>query len=99
LPVAGRLADVFLNIPFAASHEYLYIALVAGLVGLRLNPRCVLEVAPQQSRLQRPYKLIASCPYSIHDLSRSESKSSARMCSRHERSRTWSLPRANWPKP
>lgn len=66
---ARRPADVFLNIPFADSHEFLYVALVAGLVALRLNPRCVLEIPPQQSRLERLYRLIASCPYSIHDLS------------------------------
>lgn len=69
MAVAKRSADVFLNIPFADSHEFLYIALIAGLVALRLNPRCVLEIPPQQSRLQRLYQLIASCPYSIHDLS------------------------------
>jgi hypothetical protein len=69
LAVAKRSADVFLNIPFADSHEFLYVALIAGLVTLRLNPRCVLEIPPQQSRLQRLYQLIASCPYSIHDLS------------------------------
>jgi hypothetical protein len=39
------------------------------LIGLRLNPRCVLEVPPQQSRLERLYRLIAASPYSIHDLS------------------------------
>lgn len=69
MAVAKRPADVFLNIPFADSHEFLYVSLVAGLVALRLNPRCVLEIPPQQSRLQRLYQLIASCPYSIHDLS------------------------------
>jgi hypothetical protein len=69
LAVAKRPADVFLNIPFTDSHEFLYVALIAGLVALRLNPRCVLEIPPQQSRLQRLYQLIASCPYSIHDLS------------------------------
>ena len=69
MAVAKRPADVFLNIPFADSHEFLYISLIAGLVALRLNPRCVLEIPPQQSRLQRLYQLIASCPYSIHDLS------------------------------
>ena len=69
MAVAKRPADVFLNIPFADSHEFLYVALIAGLVAFRLNPRCVLEIPPQQSRLQRLYQLIASCPYSIHDLS------------------------------
>ena len=69
MAVAKRPADVFLNIPFADSHEFLYIALISGLIALRLNPRCVLEIPPQQSRLQRLHQLIAACPYSIHDLS------------------------------
>ncbi len=64
-----QVADVFLNIPFDREHEYLYLALIAGLVGFGLNPRCVLEIPPQQDRLRRLMKLIAACPYSLHDLS------------------------------
>jgi len=69
LAVAKRPDEVFLNIPFAESHEFLYLALISGLVALRLKPRSVLEIPPQQYRLQRLYQLIVSCPYSIHDLS------------------------------
>jgi hypothetical protein len=64
-----RAGDVFLNIPFAPTHEFLYIALVAGLTALRLNPRCVLEIPPQQHRLQRLFDHIRGCAFSIHDLS------------------------------
>ena len=64
-----RAGDVFLNIPFASTHEFIYIALIAGLAGLRLNPRCILEIPPQQNRLQRLFELIGGCAYSIHDLS------------------------------
>jgi hypothetical protein len=64
-----RAGEVFLNIPFAATHEYLYVALIAGLATLRLTPRCVLEIPPQQNRLDRLFTLINECAYSIHDLS------------------------------
>ena len=64
-----RSGDVFLNVPFSDSHEAIFLALIAGLTALRLNPRCVLEVPPQQNRLDRLFALISSCAYSIHDLS------------------------------
>jgi hypothetical protein len=44
---------VFLNVPFSASHEPIFVALIAGLTALGLSPRCVLEVPPQQNRLDR----------------------------------------------
>jgi hypothetical protein len=39
-------SDVFINVPFDPQHEKLFLALLAGLVGLGLNPRSVLEVPP-----------------------------------------------------
>jgi hypothetical protein len=47
------------------------MALLAGLSGLGLKPRCVLEVSSGgRNRLDRIYGLIASCGVSLHDLSR-----------------------------
>jgi hypothetical protein len=47
------------------------MALLAGLSGLGLKPRCVLEVpSGGRNRLDRIYGLIASCGASLHDLSR-----------------------------
>ena len=63
-------SDVFINVPFDAEYENTFLALVASLVGLGLNPRCVLEVPPAIDRLRRLYSLIRSCPFSLHDLSR-----------------------------
>jgi hypothetical protein len=63
-------SDVFVNVPFDSQHEKLFLALIAGLVALGLNPRCVLEVPPSTDRLRRLYKLVRACPFSIHDLSR-----------------------------
>jgi len=69
---AGQLrstTDVFINIPFDSRHEYLYLAIITGLVGSGLNPRCVVEIPSGDNRLKRIFNLIKSCPYSIHDLS------------------------------
>jgi hypothetical protein len=63
-------SDVFINVPFDADYENTFLALIASLVGLGLNPRCVLEVPPAIDRLRRLYSLIRSCPFSLHDLSR-----------------------------
>jgi hypothetical protein len=63
-------SDVFINVPFDAEYENTFLALIASLVGLGLNPRCVLEVPPAIDRLRRLYSLIRSCPFSLHDLSR-----------------------------
>jgi hypothetical protein len=61
--------DVFINIRFDRQAEWLYLALIAGIVGVGLNPRCVVEVPPTRDRLRRIFALIESCAYSIHDLS------------------------------
>lgn len=63
-------SDVFINIPFDTTHERIFLALVAGLVSLGLNPRSVLEVPPSTDRLRRLYSIISACPFSLHDLSR-----------------------------
>jgi hypothetical protein len=63
-------SDVFINVPFDAEYENTFLALLASLVSLGLNPRCVLEVPPTIDRLRRLYSLIRSCPFSLHDLSR-----------------------------
>lgn len=66
-----RRTDVFFNVPFDAEYEPLYLALIAGLTGLGLVPRCVLEIpADAGTRLDRILGLIKSCSTSLHDLSR-----------------------------
>jgi hypothetical protein len=64
-----KRGDVFINIRFDRRGEWLYLALIAGIVGVGLNPRSVVEVPRTRDRLQRVFNLIRSCPYSIHDLS------------------------------
>jgi hypothetical protein len=62
-------ADVFLNIPFDRKREYLYLSLIASIVAVGLNPRSVVEVPVDASRLDRLFALVRSCRYSLHDLS------------------------------
>ena len=64
--------DVFINIPFDAKYERQFLALIAGIVGLGLNPRSVLEIPPSHDRLTGLLEIIRQCPNSIHDLSRVE---------------------------
>jgi hypothetical protein len=70
----GRAAlarsDVFINFPFDPPYEKLFLALIAGLVSLGLNPRSVVELTESKDRLRRLIKLIEQCPFSLHDLSR-----------------------------
>lgn len=67
---ARRANDVFLNVPFDDGYEKLFVATIAGLVGLGLNPRCVLEIPQPQFRLERLRELILACGSSVHDVSR-----------------------------
>ncbi|MBI4517158.1 MAG: hypothetical protein HY699_15235 [Deltaproteobacteria bacterium] len=80
-----RRTTVFLNIPYDAKFERLYLAFIAGLTGLGLDPRCVLEIPPQArawNRLDRIVQLLQSCDASIHDLSRVERSHEPPRCPR-----------------
>jgi hypothetical protein len=70
------------RVPFDSRHERLYVALVAGLTGLGLTPRCVLEIPPTLNRLSRLIQLIQACGSSIHDLSRIQLDSKRPRCPR-----------------
>jgi len=64
--------DVFINVPFDDEYEPLFLALIAGLVGLGFTPRSVLQIPPNQRRLERILTQIKRCAFSVHDLSRVE---------------------------
>ena len=53
------------------------MAAIAGLCGLGLRPRGVVEIAGPQRRLERIQNLLGRCPISVHDLSRVELSRSA----------------------
>ena len=61
---------VFINIPYDQEFERLYLAYIVGLSTLGLEPRATLGIPGGRRRLSRILDLIASCRYSIHDLSR-----------------------------
>ncbi len=69
LPSRGSLS-VFLNIPYDARFENLYLAYIAGITAFGLVPRATLEIPGGTRRLDRIFELIQACDYSIHDLSR-----------------------------
>ena len=64
---------VFINFPYDKYYEPLFLALIAGLCGLGLTPKCTLQISPREYRLKRILSLINKCRFSLHDLSRVES--------------------------
>jgi len=62
--------NAFLNVPYDRRYERLYLAFIAGLSAFGLAPRATVELAGSQRRLERIIRLLRSCRYSFHDLSR-----------------------------
>ena len=62
----------FINVPYDASYESLFLALIAGLSGFGLIPHATLEIPGSERRLNRIVGLLRRCRYSFHDLSRVE---------------------------
>jgi hypothetical protein len=60
----------FLNIPYDQPFEKLYLAYIVGLTALGFAPRATLGVPRDERRLGRIFRLIQTCRYSVHDLSR-----------------------------
>jgi hypothetical protein len=67
---AARQKSVFLNLPYDARFDSLFLAYVAGTSAFGLIPRATLEIPGGARRLDRILALIESCQYSIHDMSR-----------------------------
>jgi hypothetical protein len=63
---------VFLNIPYDEEFRSLYVAYIVGLFQLDLIPHLASEIPGGGRRLDRIFKLIQGCRFSIHDLSRVE---------------------------
>jgi hypothetical protein len=64
--------DAFLNVPYDALYEELYVAFIAGICAFGLTPRATLEIPGGERRLDRILQLIRRCRMSFHDLSRVE---------------------------
>lgn len=71
MPRKTRVKSVFLNIPYDAAFEDLFLAYIVGLtqLGLRIN---IALAVPNQGRLETIIELIERSDFSIHDLSRVE---------------------------
>jgi hypothetical protein len=67
-----RSRAAFINVPYDAQYEPLFLALIAGLAGFGLTAQAVLQIPGSQRRLDRILGLIGRCRYSFHDLSRVE---------------------------
>jgi hypothetical protein len=64
-----KVAEVFLNVPYAQKFERLFLAYIAGISAFGLVPRVTLEIPLSTRRLEKIIDLITICRYSIHDLS------------------------------
>jgi len=62
--------NAFLNVPYDRRYERLYLAFIAGLSAFGLFPRATIELTGSQRRLDRIIRLLGSCQYSFHELSR-----------------------------
>src|SRR3984885_3421054 len=60
--------SVFLNIPYDAGFENLFLAYISAISAFGFTPRATLEI-PFNRRLDRILSLIEKSEYSIHDLS------------------------------
>lgn len=79
--------SVFLNIPYDAAFERLFLAYISAISAYGLIPRATLEIASSERRLDRILALIERCGVSLHDLSRVQL----------DRQPPWPTPRFNMP--
>lgn len=67
---AANTESVFLNIPYDAKFENLFLAYIAAISAFGFVPRATLEIPFSRRRLERIIELIRDSDYSVHDLSR-----------------------------
>ena len=69
--------NVFINCPIDSAYKKLFNAMVFTVHDCGFIPRCALEEDDaSQVRIDKIYSMIADCRYGIHDISRTEDKSS-----------------------
>ena len=69
--------NVFINCPFDANYKPLFDAMVFAVHDCGFIPRCAREEDDaSEVRIDKIYNMIADCRYGIHDISRTEDKSS-----------------------
>jgi hypothetical protein len=73
LPTARKRIGVFVNCPFDDSFKPLFDSISFAIAACGFQIRSALEVADSgELRLEKIYRLIEECDFSIHDLSRIE---------------------------
>jgi hypothetical protein len=66
-------ASVFINCPFDDEYDPTFKAIVSTIFDCGFVPRCALENDDgSEIRISKIFNLVASCKYSVHDLSRTE---------------------------
>ena len=70
MPKQRSRDSVFLNIPYDSKFESLFLSYICAIHAYRMDPRVTLEIPGGTRRLDRIFRLIQSCRYSMHDLSR-----------------------------
>ena len=69
--MSGR--DVFINCPFTADYQAHFQAIVFTVLRPGFTPRCARESDDGgEVRLDKICRIIRECPYSVHDISRTE---------------------------
>jgi hypothetical protein len=69
--MSGR--DVFINCPFSADYQAHFQAIVFTVVRSGFTPRCARESDDGgEVRLDKICRIIRECPYSVHDISKTE---------------------------
>ncbi|MGZ5432206.1 MAG: hypothetical protein ACXWH7_04710 [Thermoanaerobaculia bacterium] len=69
MTVAVSSPVAFINMPYAARYERVYLAFIAGLAAFGMVPTAAVNDPSSQFQLDRIFNLVASSDYSFHDLS------------------------------
>lgn len=73
MPAANYDFNVFINCPFDDSYRSMFQAIVFAVHDCGYIARCALEVSDaSEVRIEKITKIIASCRFGIHDISRTE---------------------------
>ena len=73
MPAAGYEYGVFINCPLDEQYRHLFEAIVFAVHDCGYVARCALEVDDaSEVRIEKITKIIASCKFGIHDISRTE---------------------------
>jgi hypothetical protein len=70
---ADNRRDVFINCPFSSDYQVNFQAIVFTVVRSGFKPRCARENDDGgEIRFDKICKIILECPYSVHDISKTE---------------------------